>query len=84
MPPLKLTTSVALPCGITLENRLVKVTTTNLYTIHRYAYSNIQGAMAEGLADSVHMPDENAVMAYGNWADGGWGLIITGMHAPFL
>jgi len=34
--------------------------------------------MAEQLADSDHMPDEHAIRAYSNWADGGWGLIITG------
>jgi 2,4-dienoyl-CoA reductase-like NADH-dependent reductase (Old Yellow Enzyme family) len=39
--------------------------------------------MAEQMADSAHMPDEHAIRAYSNWADGGWGLIITGtISAP--
>jgi 2,4-dienoyl-CoA reductase-like NADH-dependent reductase (Old Yellow Enzyme family) len=39
--------------------------------------------MAEGMADSTHMPDENAIRAYSNWAEGGWGLIITGIDYLF-
>lgn len=34
--------------------------------------------MAEGMADSGHLPDRHAIRAYSEWADGGWALIITG------
>ena len=33
--------------------------------------------MAEAMAPS-HNPDEKFMKAYGRWADGGWGLIMTG------
>jgi 2,4-dienoyl-CoA reductase-like NADH-dependent reductase (Old Yellow Enzyme family) len=36
--------------------------------------------MAEGIADSAQLPGEHAITLYSNWAEGGWGLVITGMH----
>jgi 2,4-dienoyl-CoA reductase-like NADH-dependent reductase (Old Yellow Enzyme family) len=33
--------------------------------------------MAEAMAPS-HIPDEKFLKAYGEWQDGGWGLIMTG------
>jgi 2,4-dienoyl-CoA reductase-like NADH-dependent reductase (Old Yellow Enzyme family) len=35
--------------------------------------------MAEGMSDSNHMPEDKFIQAYSQWADGGWGLIITGI-----
>jgi hypothetical protein len=36
-----------------------------------------QAAMAEDLS-STHSPDRKVLSAYGEWADGNWGLILTG------
>ncbi|PQE24954.1 hypothetical protein CJF32_00007309 [Rutstroemia sp. NJR-2017a WRK4] len=36
-----------------------------------------KGAMAEAMAPT-HQLDEKFLKAYGQWADGGWGMIITG------
>ncbi|APA14224.1 hypothetical protein sscle_12g089940 [Sclerotinia sclerotiorum 1980 UF-70] len=36
-----------------------------------------KGAMAETMS-TTHIPDESFLKAYGAWADGGWGMIITG------
>ncbi|KAB8293091.1 hypothetical protein EYC80_007450 [Monilinia laxa] len=36
-----------------------------------------KGAMAEAMS-ATHVPDEKFLKAYGNWADGGWGMILTG------
>ena len=30
------------------------------------------------MATKTHNPDEKLTKAYGEWADGGWGMIITG------
>ncbi|MCJ1412951.1 hypothetical protein MMC19_007052 [Ptychographa xylographoides] len=38
----------------------------------------VKAAMAEGMATKTHNPDEKLTKAYGEWADGGWGMIITG------
>jgi hypothetical protein len=82
--PLQISTRVALPSGITLENRLVKVAIYDLNKTYRFANSDFKAAMTEGLANSAHLPDENAIRAYSNWADGGWGLIITGTTSALL
>jgi 2,4-dienoyl-CoA reductase-like NADH-dependent reductase (Old Yellow Enzyme family) len=37
--------------------------------------------MAEGMSDSTHIPDKKFMQAYSQWADGGWGLIMTGIIA---
>ncbi|RFU28928.1 hypothetical protein B7463_g7425, partial [Scytalidium lignicola] len=37
----------------------------------------VKAAMAENMAPQ-HYPEENFVKAYGTWADGGWGMIMTG------
>lgn len=34
--------------------------------------------MAEGLASGEHLPNEKHVLAYSQWAEGGWGCILTG------
>ncbi|KAH8697968.1 NADH:flavin oxidoreductase [Talaromyces proteolyticus] len=51
---------IKLPCGLWLQNRLVKA------------------AMAEDMADSSHLPHSKFLEAYGKWAKGGWGGILTG------
>ncbi|KAG5732240.1 NADH oxidase [Termitomyces sp. T112] len=54
-------TPIKLPCGRTVNNRLVKV------------------AMYEHLADFLGgPPNEHHYALYSNWADFGWGMIITG------
>jgi 2,4-dienoyl-CoA reductase-like NADH-dependent reductase (Old Yellow Enzyme family) len=46
--------------------------------------------MAENLADQDLLPTNDVYSAYKAWAEGGWGLIITGSfavpqtgHSPF-
>lgn len=34
--------------------------------------------MAEDMSPS-RVPDESFSKAYGTWADGGWGMVLTGM-----
>lgn len=38
-----------------------------------------KGAMAEAMS-TTHVPDEQFLKAYGTWADGGWGMIMTGTN----
>jgi 2,4-dienoyl-CoA reductase-like NADH-dependent reductase (Old Yellow Enzyme family) len=39
----------------------------------------IKAAMAEGFADNGHLPaSQKCLTVYGQWAKGGWGLVITG------
>ncbi|TVY38610.1 NADH-dependent flavin oxidoreductase [Lachnellula subtilissima] len=37
-----------------------------------------KAAMAEAMAPASHVPDEKFHIAYGEWAKGGWGIILTG------
>jgi 2,4-dienoyl-CoA reductase-like NADH-dependent reductase (Old Yellow Enzyme family) len=37
--------------------------------------------MAENMSKS-HDPDEKFSKAYGQWADGGWGMVLTGTFVP--
>jgi 2,4-dienoyl-CoA reductase-like NADH-dependent reductase (Old Yellow Enzyme family) len=37
--------------------------------------------MAEAMA-STHMPDDKFVNCYGKWAEGGWGMVLTGLPLP--
>lgn len=37
-----------------------------------------KSAMAENLADKDLLPTDDIFSAYKTWAEGGWGLIITG------
>lgn len=39
-----------------------------------------KAAMAEGIS-STHNPDEQFPPVYGQWADGGWGMVMTGKEA---
>lgn len=38
-----------------------------------------KAAMAENLADKDLLPTDDVYSAYKAWAEGGWGLIITGI-----
>lgn len=38
--------------------------------------------MAEAMS-TTHVPDERFLKAYGNWADGGWGMMLTGMSTNY-
>lgn len=40
-----------------------------------------KAAMAENLADENLLPTEELKSAYKTWANGGWGLMITGIAA---
>lgn len=37
-----------------------------------------KAAMAEGWGDKKRLPHERLVETYGAWADGGWGMVLTG------
>ncbi|GAB0134274.1 hypothetical protein EsDP_00002653 [Epichloe bromicola] len=37
-----------------------------------------KAAMAEGWGDKRHLPHDKMIETYESWADGGWGLIMTG------
>ncbi|KAG6089784.1 hypothetical protein E4U15_001341 [Claviceps sp. LM218 group G6] len=37
-----------------------------------------KAAMAEGWGDKRHLPHEKLIQTYASWADGEWGLILTG------
>ncbi|KAJ2967132.1 hypothetical protein NQ176_g9815 [Zarea fungicola] len=37
-----------------------------------------KAAMAEGWADKKGLPKDRLVETYGAWADGGWGMVLTG------
>lgn len=37
-----------------------------------------KAAMAENMAPKSNLPDETFKRVYGTWADGGWGLVMTG------
>lgn len=34
--------------------------------------------MAEGLAEGSHLPGPRISRVYGEWANGGWGALLTG------
>lgn len=38
----------------------------------------VKAAMAENMADKDSLPTELFYKAYGEWAQGGWGMILTG------
>lgn len=38
----------------------------------------VKAAMAENLADKKSLPVESVNRAYGAWAEGGWGMVLTG------
>ncbi|KAJ4159555.1 uncharacterized protein LMH87_008453 [Akanthomyces muscarius] len=37
-----------------------------------------KAAMAEGWGDKKRLPKERLIETYGAWADGGWGMVLTG------
>lgn len=40
----------------------------------------VKAATTEQMADKDQLPDAKLIQAYGTWADGGWGLILTGKN----
>jgi 2,4-dienoyl-CoA reductase-like NADH-dependent reductase (Old Yellow Enzyme family) len=40
-------------------------------------FNHPQAAMAEDMS-STHSPDQKFLAAYGEWADGDWGMVLTG------
>lgn len=38
----------------------------------------VKAALAESWCDSQHLPSERLIETYGIWADGGWGMVLTG------
>lgn len=71
-----LSEEITLPCGLRLPNRLSKVASI-LPKLQCKDLTRPQAAMAEAMSPS-HNPDEKFQKLYGEWADGGWGLLITG------
>ncbi|KAG6812889.1 hypothetical protein H0H92_015624 [Tricholoma furcatifolium] len=68
---------IHLPCGRRLENRLVKVSVMNEHCTP--AERTLQVAMYEHLANFHGGPPNKYHFAlYSNWAESGWGMIITG------
>jgi 2,4-dienoyl-CoA reductase-like NADH-dependent reductase (Old Yellow Enzyme family) len=39
----------------------------------------VKAAMAENLADGDLLPTDQVYIAYKTWANGGWGMLITGI-----
>jgi hypothetical protein len=70
---------LTLPSGLVFPNRLAKVSL-KLH-LDKTSYSLFQAALAETMAPGSHVPDEKFHIAYGEWAKGGWGMILTG--TPF-
>lgn len=38
----------------------------------------VKAALAESWADKDRLPSEQLIRTYGTWADGGWGMVLTG------
>ncbi|POR37589.1 NADH oxidase [Tolypocladium paradoxum] len=38
----------------------------------------VKAALAEGWSDKDKLPSEGLIRTYGTWADGGWGMVLTG------
>ena len=38
----------------------------------------VKAAMAENMADADGLPEKKFQIAYGKWAHGGWGMVLTG------
>ncbi|KAG5984171.1 hypothetical protein E4U55_005783 [Claviceps digitariae] len=56
-------------CSLPFPSRLRKL---------EIADSPASAAMAEGWCDKRHLPHEKLIQTYETWADGDWGLILTG------
>jgi 2,4-dienoyl-CoA reductase-like NADH-dependent reductase (Old Yellow Enzyme family) len=69
---------IALPCGRTIPNRLVKVKYTPVRQIEGQ-FNIMQVAMYEHLATFLGgPPNEHHFSLYSKWAKSDWGMIITG------
>lgn len=42
----------------------------------------IKAAMAEGLAGGKQLPDDRLEKVYAGWAEGEWGMVLTGKNTP--
>lgn len=42
----------------------------------------VKAAMAELMADSNGLPNDQFCRAYSQWAQGGWGMLLTGSSYP--
>ncbi|KND92471.1 NADH oxidase [Tolypocladium ophioglossoides CBS 100239] len=38
----------------------------------------VKAALAEGWSDNDKLPSKELIRTYGTWADGGWGMVLTG------
>lgn len=72
-----ITDSLTLPNGIRVPNRLVKVRNTIAQAFLRSNFRT-QAAMAEGIGLGGGPPQPNHLRLYEQWAQGGWGMIISG------
>ncbi len=41
----------------------------------------VKAAMAEEMAHGDLLPNKEIGKLYGRWAEGGWGLVLTGMYS---
>jgi hypothetical protein len=66
-------------CAAKPTSEGVKQTQTMISKSQHDPLTRIKAAMAEDMADDSYLPGKKFVEAYGKWANGGWGGIITGM-----
>lgn len=70
-----------LPCGLTLSNRLVKVSP-HFASVHTVGGIDnalpCQAAMEEMLSNGDGLPSELDEALYEIWAEGGYGMLISG------
>lgn len=76
-----LASSVILPCGRTVPNRFAKVSKMKTYSkfVDSIWKTHIKVAMYENLTPFWGgLPNQLHKSLYSRWAEGGWGMIITG------
>lgn len=73
-----ITDSLTLPNGIRVPNRLVKVRSAVAQAFFGSNLRHSQAAMAEGIGLGGGPPQPNHLRLYGQWAQGGWGMVISG------
>lgn len=73
-----ITDSLTLPNGIRVPNRLVKVRNAVAQAFFGSNLRHSQAAMAEGIGLGGGPPQPNHLRLYGQWAQGGWGMVISG------
>lgn len=75
---------LTLKCGLVLPNRLTKVQTFSKQPLVFPAQTDsllLQAALAETMADARGLPTSKLDTVYKEWADGGWGMLLTGPHS---